>query len=180
LLVGTSNGVDSTPATCTITSSCSLPDVELPVIENTPRDSEAFASATACEAMVTWTEPTATDNCTPAPTLSYAVTEGGNLSMLVRGGDWPVGVYLVTYSAQDANLNDAIDTTFMVTVTDDGLPTVTAPNPVSAECTGTTGQVIAIGHGERLDLLARRYNSDLHRHRSCREHVDGHLHGDGQ
>jgi len=117
LLVGTSNGVDSIAATCTIVSSCSIPDLESPVIVDTPQNSEVFASGTTCEALVTWTEPTATDNCAPAPTLSYAVTEGVTPVSLVRGGNWPVGVYLVTYSAQDANGNDATDTTFTVTVT---------------------------------------------------------------
>jgi hypothetical protein len=92
-------------------------DNEAPVIVNTPQDSEAFASPTVCEAMVTWIEPTATDNCDdPAPTPIYVVTEGVTLVSLVRGGNWPVGVYLVTYSATDANSNAATDTTFTVTV----------------------------------------------------------------
>jgi hypothetical protein len=91
-------------------------DGEIPVIEDTPRDSEAFASPTVCEALVTWIEPTATDNCAPAPTPSYEVTENGTANGLLRGGIWPVGVYLVTYSATDANNNDATETSFTITV----------------------------------------------------------------
>jgi hypothetical protein len=102
--------------TSTSTFTVTVTDGEIPVIVDTPRDSEVFASPTACEAMVTWTEPTATDNCAPAPTPSYVVTEGVTPVSLVRGGNWPVGVYLVTYSATDANSNAATDTTFTVTV----------------------------------------------------------------
>ena len=107
------NGNDATDTSFTVT----VTDNVIPVIVDTPQNSEVFASGTTCEALVTWTEPTATDNCAPAPTLSYAVTEGVTPVSLVRGGNWPVGVYLVTYSAQDANGNDATDTTFTVTVT---------------------------------------------------------------
>ncbi|MBT7129460.1 MAG: HYR domain-containing protein, partial [Planctomycetes bacterium] len=140
LLVGTSNGVGSAPVSCTIISSCSIPDLESPVIE-TMRDIEAFASGTACEAMVTWTDPTVTDNC-PGATVSCVPVSGSNFTL---------GTNLVTCTAIDASGNTSVET-FDVTVKDVGLPTVTAPAPVSAECTGTTGQVIAIGTATATDI----------------------------
>ena len=110
------------------TSTCSFTvtiiDNELPVI-TCPADITITAEPTLCEAVVTYTLPTVTDNCTSpiTPTL-----DGG----LASGSSFPVGTTTVTYGVDDGNGNTA-SCSFDVTVTDDEIPTITCPPSVTVD-----------------------------------------------
>ena len=79
-----------------------------------------------------FTDPTATDNCDGSVIPSYVVTEGGIPVSLGNGDVWPVGDYVVTYSATDDRDNTSFDF-FIVTVNDNEAPVLStmpdATNP---------------------------------------------------
>ena len=80
-------------------------DVTDPVI-TCPADSSVNADAGGCDAVVTFTAPTATDNCDPSPTV-VCVPPSGSV--------FPAGPTLVTCTATDACGNSS-ECTFTVTV----------------------------------------------------------------
>ena len=129
LLVGTSNGVDSTPATCTIASSCSLPDEVPPVIVGMPLGTKVDNTPGSCEGVATWTEtPSADDNCDG---IIAAVPD------IASGSTFPLGDTTVTYTATDiaGNISTA---TFVVTVNDNEDPFVVLPVPVEVTGDGSS------------------------------------------
>ncbi|GGG43983.1 hypothetical protein GCM10010976_14470 [Bizionia arctica] len=95
-----------------------------------------------CGASVSWTEPTATDNCdsiTPLQTTGFT-----------NPYTFPIGTTTVSYQATDASGNSITDS-FTVTVTDTEAPTISHPNEVtdlvsttSADGTGNCTLAIAI------------------------------------
>jgi hypothetical protein len=74
--------------------------------------------ATACSAVVTYTTPTASDNCG----VSTVVLQSG----LVSGATFPVGVTTNVWRATDINANTGT-CSFTVTVKDVTLPSITCP-----------------------------------------------------
>lgn len=91
-------------------------DDQPPQLADCPADINTSAAADACGAVVTWTPPTAIDNCPNALILSDHEP----------GDTFPVGTTPVTYTAVDASSN-ATTCSFNVTVTDDAGPVVTCP-----------------------------------------------------
>jgi hypothetical protein len=69
-------------------------DATPPVLRNCPINQTL--TTTASTAIATWTNPTATDNCTTSPTIS---------SNLPSGYAFPIGTTTVTYAATDAKGN---------------------------------------------------------------------------
>jgi gliding motility-associated-like protein len=100
------------------TAACSfvvtVVDNEDPVINNCPSNITQNNTPGQCSANVTWTAPTATDNCT------NPLTPTGNMPP----GNFPVGTATVTYTATDAAGNTAT-CSFTVTVNDTQLPVLT-------------------------------------------------------
>jgi hypothetical protein len=93
-----------------------LGDAVPPVLVGTPANFSQPADAGSCtEAVVSWTDPTATDVCDPSPTVVCSPASGSTFS---------VGVTTVTCTATDACGNEAT-TTFDVTVTATNLVDVT-------------------------------------------------------
>lgn len=88
-----------------------------PVIVGLPADITQSNDLGVCNAVVNWTEPTVTDNCTGA-TISQ--TAG-----IANGGSFPVGVTTVEYTGVDGSGNTVVGT-FTVTITDDEDPTIVA------------------------------------------------------
>src|SRR5207248_2743212 len=113
-------------AACTFTVTVS-PDTQPPVIAGWPGNIGPVAmDAGVCGAVVSWTAPTATDNCAGATITQTAGLASGSL--------FPAGVTTVTYTATDAAGNTAA-CTFTVTVSPDTQP------PVIAGCPGNIGPV---------------------------------------
>ncbi|PLW98668.1 MAG: hypothetical protein C0593_04915, partial [Marinilabiliales bacterium] len=98
------------------TSSCiqliEVADDEDPSISNCPSDISISVNAMTCNAIATWTAPTASDNCSIS---SFASTHNS-------GDAFSVGTTTVTYTATDAAGNTA-NCSFNVTVTD-VIPTI--------------------------------------------------------
>ncbi len=91
---------DVNNCTSQITVTITVDDTEDPVIHNCP------GNIVQCNSTVTWTEPTATDNCAVSNLLSSHA----------NGSTFPVGVTTVTYTATDSNGNTST-CTFTVTIT---------------------------------------------------------------
>lgn len=89
-------------------------DVANPIIAGCPSPINASTDPNLCGAFVSWTAPTATDDCA-SPMLT---------STHFPGQLFPLGVTTVTYTATDAVGNTAT-CAFDVTVVDDVLPTIT-------------------------------------------------------
>ncbi|MBS0226306.1 MAG: HYR domain-containing protein, partial [Proteobacteria bacterium] len=91
-----------------------------PVISGCPSNISLSAGA-ACDAIATWTAPTAADNCTLA---SFTSTHNS-------GDAFPLGTTTVTYTATDAAGNQST-CSFDVTVTDDTDPVISGcPSNIS-------------------------------------------------
>ncbi|MGA1781009.1 MAG: HYR domain-containing protein, partial [Planctomycetota bacterium] len=117
IAVGTSydcnlNGI---PDECDIANSID-PDSTDPVISGVPANISQTNDAGNCSASVTWTEPTATDNC---QIQNFISTHS-------PGATFQVGTTTVTYVATDVHGNSAT-ATFTVTVTDDEGPVINLP-----------------------------------------------------
>ncbi|TPV32253.1 HYR domain-containing protein [Paucihalobacter ruber] len=106
------NGNNAVETSFTVT----VTDNEIPVINNTPANISVNTDAGSCDAVVTWTAPTVSDNC-PGATLSTNFNSGDT---------FPLGTTTVTYNAEDVNGNNAVETSFTVTVTDNEIPVITS------------------------------------------------------
>ncbi|GJM23165.1 MAG: hypothetical protein DHS20C15_30800 [Planctomycetota bacterium] len=85
-----------------------VPDNTAPVLVGTPANITQPADAGSCaSAVVTWTDPTATDNCDPSPTVVCSPASGSTFG---------VGTTTVTCTATDLHGNESTST-FDVTVT---------------------------------------------------------------
>ena len=91
--------------TTTATFNVTVTDDEAPVITGTPADISVSTDGGLCTADVTWTDPTATDNCTLA-SLTGDATSGDTFS---------IGTTTVTYTATDL-VGNTTTATFTVTV----------------------------------------------------------------
>ncbi|MEI7595673.1 MAG: HYR domain-containing protein, partial [Bacteroidota bacterium] len=103
-------------------TSCSftvtVTDTEIPVIVNCPSNITQINDANLCGALVTWTEPTATDNCTSPLDITWTKSHSS-------GTVFPVGTTTVTYTAKDASNNSSAQCSFTVTITDNQKPVIT-------------------------------------------------------
>jgi len=103
-------------------------DTISPVIENLPTDITQNTDAGACGAIVSWTAPTATDNCSAALSASHN-----------PGDFFDVGTTTVTYTADDIHGNSTIQT-FNVKIIDNippviqSLPTDITQNTDAGAC----------------------------------------------
>jgi len=128
--------VGVTTVTCTATdassntSSCSFTvtvnDTQLPSV-NCPMSIIANTDSGQCTAVVTYTTPTASDNC-PGATVVCSPASGSS---------FPKGVTTVTCTATDAS-NNTSSCSFSVTVNDNQLPTLNCPSNQSVIGTGPT------------------------------------------
>ncbi|NOG56299.1 MAG: HYR domain-containing protein [Bacteroidetes bacterium] len=106
--------------TCSFT--VTITDDEDPVISGIPADITVNNDLGNCSAVVTWTAPSAADNCT----LDSLVSSSNS------GDAFPVGTTTITYTAYDAAMNTSV-VSFTVTVNDTELPTIVCPNDI-AQC----------------------------------------------
>ena len=99
-------------ATSTVSAQCP-PDTEAPVITNMPANILQTAEPGICGATISWTIPTATDNC---EVTSFSADQ-------VPNDFYSVGITTVTYSAMDAEGNMSA-ASFTITITDDEDPSI--------------------------------------------------------
>ena len=110
-------------------------DLEKPIILNCPTNITRTSDEGNCTANVSWTEPTAADNCTSSAGLIWGKS-------YTPGTEFPVGVTTVTYTAKDEANNISEECSFTVTVTDDqkpilsGCPVDIVINNSNGLCTG--------------------------------------------
>jgi len=110
-----------------------MPDNEAPVISGCPTNITQNNDAGECSAVVTWTEPTASDNCTDPGDLTCDKSH-------TPGSTFPVGTTTVTYTATDEAGNESDVCSFTVTVEDNevplisGCPTNITQNNDAGEC----------------------------------------------
>ncbi|WP_339917429.1 HYR domain-containing protein, partial [Yeosuana marina] len=122
--------------TCSFT--VTINDNEDPVIVNLPSNISVNNDIDSCGAVVTWTEPTATDNCT-LQSLTY---ESSPTAGLTLGDAFPIGTTIITYTATDDTGNSATGS-FNVTVTDSQSPEITCPENISQNvAAGTCGAIV--------------------------------------
>ena len=117
---------DATGNSASCSYDVTITDTEKPVISGCPANVNINTGAgqTTCDQSYSWTEPTATDNCTPGAGLVWTKSQ-------VPGATFPVGTTTVTYTAKDASGNVSLPCSFTVTVTDNTTPAFIAPNPVT-------------------------------------------------
>ncbi|MFN8396249.1 MAG: HYR domain-containing protein [Bacteroidia bacterium] len=113
----------SNTATCSFT--VTVTDNQLPVI-TCPSNMSVNNTPGQCQAAVTYSTPSGTDNCTGQTTTQIAG--------LASGANFPVGVTTNTFRVVDASGNSA-SCSFTVTVTDNQLPSITCPSNISTPAT---------------------------------------------
>lgn len=92
-------------------------DDQPPVFTSCPGNISVNNTPGSCSAVVSWTAPTVTDNCSG---VSFVQTAG-----LSSGSAFPIGTTNIVYTATDASGNTS-NCTFTVTVTDNQLPVFTS------------------------------------------------------
>jgi len=120
VITRTYNITDGCGNTPSVTQTINVDDTTPPSITGCPVDISVNNDPGNCNAVVTWISPAVTDNC-------------GLLSVVSshNSGDvFPTGTTLVTYTATD-NCNNITTCSFNVIVTDNELPVITCPVPVS-------------------------------------------------
>jgi len=94
-----------------------ITDNEKPLISSCPSNITLSNDAGHCDAVVTWTEPTATDNCTPSGNLVWSKSH-------TPGSTFPAGTTTVTYTATDASNNSSLACSFNIIVIDNEKPVI--------------------------------------------------------
>ncbi|MEX1002072.1 MAG: T9SS type A sorting domain-containing protein [Crocinitomicaceae bacterium] len=120
----TTTVTDASGNSSSCVSNVTVLDTIAPVF-NCLADINTPPNTTACEATVSWVDPTGTDNCSTVITYTYSHASGT---------DFPLGTTTVTVTADDGNGNTSA-CTFDVTVTNDLVATHTSTN---VSCFGGT------------------------------------------
>jgi hypothetical protein len=121
--VTSANGCNNT-GTTTIT----VEDTEKPKIVNCPGDIfESTGIKETCDAIVSWTEPSATDNCTNVA-ANFVWTKSHQ-----PGDVFPVGTTIVTYTVKDEAGLESLACTFNVVVGDNSPPEIISGCPTTTE-----------------------------------------------
>ncbi len=111
-IVYTSTDASGNTTTCQF--SVTITDSQPPVLTNCPSNISQFNDPNLCGAVVSWTTPGATDNC------SVTVTQTGGLP---SASVFPVGVSFISYTATDAAGNTAT-CQFSITIIDNQVPVI--------------------------------------------------------
>ncbi|WP_242118062.1 HYR domain-containing protein [Aestuariivivens sediminicola] len=111
-----------------VTQTITIDDTVDPVISNCPVDIDVSNDSGNCSAVVTWIEPSATDNCTIAGSLTWSKSH-------LPGATFPVGTTTVTYTVTD-EAGNASSCSFDVTVNDTENPTISCPENITTNNAG--------------------------------------------
>src|SRR5262249_19002656 len=107
------------PASCSFT--VTVTDNQMPTLTGCPSNQTVNTATGTCSATVTYTAPTATDNCPGVGTVTCTPASGSTFQK---------GVTTVTCSVTDASSNTA-SCSFTVTVADHQNPTITCPGNIT-------------------------------------------------
>ena len=105
-------GTDCAGGSTSCTQTITVTDSEAPILFGMPADITVTPLAGSCEADVTFTPPTATDNCDATPLIVLVRSDN-----LLLSDPYPVGITTVTATATDSCLNFS-SATFDITVND--------------------------------------------------------------
>ncbi len=106
---------DAANNTTTCSFTVEVTDNTAPIISGCPSNIVASSSSSSCNAVVTWTPPTPSDNCS---VVSFTSDHGS-------GDTFPLGITSVTYTAKDGAGN-ITTCSFNVEVTDNIAPLITS------------------------------------------------------
>ncbi len=134
---GTTFAIGTTTVTCTATDAANqtgmctftvtVNDTQAPTV-TCPANITTGNAPNQCSAVVTYTTPTASDNC-PGATVVCAPASGSTFA---------IGTTTVTCTATDASANTGT-CTFTVTVNDTQAPAITCPANITTDATETQG-----------------------------------------
>ncbi|MEA1874044.1 MAG: HYR domain-containing protein, partial [Bacteroidota bacterium] len=103
------------------TTSCNfdiiISDNQIPSILDCPADIAQSNDNNNCSAVVSWTEPTATDNCTAGEDFTWTKSH-------TPGSSFDVGTTTVSYTVEDETGNSSTSCTFDITITDNQAPDI--------------------------------------------------------
>ncbi len=115
-----------------------IPDNTQPTFSHCPGNQSVNTRANACEKVVTFSTPSASDNCANSPTVSQ-------ITGPASGSQFPVGTTLIRFQADDGNGNTRI-CQFDVIVHDNQDPVMTCPaHMIVNNDPGTCGAVVSYG-----------------------------------
>lgn len=105
-------------------------DIVAPTFSGCPSDMSVNATLGSCDAVVSWSAPTASDNCGSA-TVNQTIGS-------VSGSTFPVGVHSIQYTATDGAANTSV-CSFTITVVDNQAPVISGcPSNISVNATAGT------------------------------------------
>ena len=128
----TYTATDAAGNTATASFTVTVSDNEQPVLAGMPSNITQSNDAGDCSAAVSFTAPTASDNCAIASFSGDAAS----------GDTFPVGTTTVTYTATDIHGNSTTGS-FQITVTDDEAPVISG-TPANITQTADAGQCSAV------------------------------------
>ena len=123
------------------TAVVTVQDVTPPVIIGMPSNITVNVEPNTCQKLVTFTAPTATDNCGVASVVANVSTIplGGGVQLI----QLTAGIHTITYTATDINGNTS-SASFTITVVDNIPPTITGCNNITVNATnGTCSAVVS-------------------------------------
>ncbi len=136
----TYTATDASGNTSTCSFTVTVVDNTKPIVSGCPANISVSTGAgrTTCDQVATWTEPTATDNCTATGNLIRTRSHA-------PGSTFPVGTTAVTYTFTDAAGNVSNVCSFNVTVTDNTVPVFTScPSNIVNPPINTAGCVASV------------------------------------
>jgi hypothetical protein len=140
--------VDASGNSATATQQVTVTDVINPVISNVSADISVSADAGNCGAIVNWSAPVATDNCSAL----LSQTAGA-----VSGSAFPVGTTTISYDAVDPSGNHST-ASFNITVTDNEAPALQTPAAQFFCFDGNTYSIPALSASDNCAVASVSYS----------------------
>ncbi|NND76661.1 MAG: HYR domain-containing protein, partial [Flavobacteriales bacterium] len=144
---------DGSGNTAICTQDITVTDDEDPVIFNCPTNIIQNADPSTCDAIVTWTEPTAVDNCTADLSANWTRSH-------LPGSTFLPGTTTVTYSVNDDNGNTSSLCQFDVIITD-VQPNLSIDDPVVSESDGTATFNLVLSSTYCQDIVVTYGTNDV-------------------
>lgn len=112
-------------------------DNQNPTINNCPGNQTVNTGSGSCLTAISYTAPTASDNCSTGLTINRTAGPASGTSV-------GPGVQTITYQAQDGSGNLSAPCTFTITVVDNQPPTIVCPANITLLTSNTAGACSAV------------------------------------